>query len=69
MGGVVGVSFETCIEREREVTDKAADAWSQFDGDPNMKLFQIQMDHTARPSALYDLRGTARPFTSLPSSM
>lgn len=52
----------------REVTDKAADAWSQFDGAPNMKLWQIQMDHAARPSALYDLRGTA-PLTSLPSSM
>ena len=33
-----------------------------------MKLWQVQMDHSARPSALYDLRGTA-PLTSLPSSM
>ena len=26
-----------------------------------MKLFQLQMDHAARPSALFDLRGRATP--------
>ena len=48
--------FENAWE---QVTEKAGDAWSQFDGAPSMKLWQIQMDHAARPSALYDLRGTA----------
>ena len=33
-----------------------------------MKLFQIQMEHAARPSVLYDLRGTHHPLPpSIPS--
>ena len=35
-----------------KVTDKASDAWSQYEGSSNMKLFQIQMEHAARPSLL-----------------
>ena len=42
-----------------EVTDRASDAWSQFDGASDAKLWQIQVDHAARPSALFDLRGRA----------
>ena len=38
-----------------KVTDKAGDVWSAFDGVP-AKLFQIQLDHGARPSALFDIR-------------
>ena len=47
-----------------QVTDKASDAWPQFEGQTEMKLWQIQMDHQARPSILFDLRGRPplRPF-------
>jgi hypothetical protein len=41
-----------------EVTDRAADAWSAYEG-VNAKLWQIQMEHAARPSCLFDIRGNA----------
>ena len=41
-----------------KITDKAADAWSQFEGVPGAKRWQVQMDHGARPSALFDIRGS-----------
>lgn len=41
-----------------KITDKAGDAWSQFENIPGSKLWQIQMDHAARPSALFNLRGS-----------
>ena len=40
-----------------KITDRAGDAWSAFEG-ANAKLWQIQMEHAARPSCLFDLRGT-----------
>ena len=42
-----------------KITDRAGDAWSQFEGVPSAKLWQVQMDHGARPSCLFDLRGTS----------
>ena len=55
-----------------EVTDRASDAWSQFDGVSDAKLWLIQVDHAARPGALFDLRGRSLPsfspsFFSFPS--
>ena len=44
-----------------KITDRAGDSWSAFEG-ANAKLWQIQLDHAARPSCLFDLRG--RAFTS-----
>ena len=52
-----------------EVTDRASDAWSQFDGVSDAKLWQIQVDHAARPGALYDLRGRALSSFSPLSSL
>ena len=45
-----------------KITDKAGDAWSQFENIPG-KLWQIQMDHAARPSALFNLRGSLFAFS------
>ena len=41
-----------------KITDRASDAWSAFEGANDAKLWQIQLDHAARPSCLFDLRGT-----------
>jgi hypothetical protein len=41
-----------------KITDKAGDAWSQFENVPDAKLWQIQLDHSARPSCLFNLRGS-----------
>ena len=43
-----------------KITDRASDAWSAFEG-ANAKLWQIQMEHAARPSCLFDIRGNALP--------
>lgn len=45
-----------------KITDKAGDAWSQYENIPS-KLWQIQMDHAARPSALFNLRGSFVAFS------
>ena len=37
-----------------KVTDSAGDCWSQYDG-ADASLYQVQMKHEARPSALFDL--------------
>lgn len=39
-----------------KITDRASDSWSAFEG-ASAKLWQIQLDHAARPSCLFDLRG------------
>ena len=49
-----------------QVTDKAADAWPQMEGAAGTKLWQVQMDHAARPTMLFDLRGKA-PLSPPPS--
>ena len=41
-----------------KVTDKAGDSWSQYENVSGAKLWQLQMDHAARPSCLFNLRGT-----------
>jgi hypothetical protein len=46
-----------------KITDKAGDAWSQFENIPGSKLWQIQMDHAARPIALFNLRGSSFAFS------
>ena len=61
------VSFRLCLDWQRsygivQVTDKASDAWPQFEGSTDTKLWQVQMDHAARPSMLFDLRGSSPPF-------
>ena len=52
-----------------KITDKAGDAWSQFENIPGSKLWQIQMDHAARPSALFNLRGSFVRSLSLSLSL
>ena len=37
-----------------KVTDSAGDCWSQYEG-TEASLYQVQMKHEARPSALFDL--------------
>ena len=51
-----------------KITDKAGDAWSQYENIPS-KLWQIQMDHAARPSALFNLRGSFVRSLSLSLSL
>ena len=41
-----------------KVTDNAGDAWSQYENVSDAKLWQVQMDHAARPSCLFNLRGS-----------
>ena len=41
-----------------KITDKAGDAWSQYENISGAKLWQVQMDHAARPSCLFNLRGS-----------
>ncbi len=41
------------ITQVYKATDKAADLWSQYDGVPGASLWQLQMEHPARPSALF----------------
>ena len=36
--------------------------WSQCEGAANMKLWQIQMEHAARPFCLFDIRGSFNDF-------
>ena len=38
-----------------KVTDRAGDCWSNFEG-TTAGLWQIQLDHSARPSVLFNLR-------------
>ena len=47
-----------------KVSNKAGDLWSQFEGIHEAKLYQIQLDHAARPSALFDIRGSFNEFLS-----
>ena len=44
--------LQICVYK---VTDRASDAWNAFEG-TSAKLWQIQLDHGARPSCLFDLR-------------
>ena len=44
-----------------EVTDSAADLWNNYEG-TDAKLFQIQMEHQARPSALFNVRDSFNDF-------
>ena len=44
--------LQICVYK---VTDRASDAWNAFEG-TSAKLWQIQLDHSARPSCLFDLR-------------
>ena len=43
------------------MTDRAADCWSNFEK-TEAKLYQCQMDHAARPSMLFNLRGSFNDF-------
>ena len=45
-----------------KITDKAGDSWSQYENVPDAKLWQIQLEHSARPSALFNLRGSFNEF-------
>ena len=45
-----------------KVTSKAGDIWSQFEGIHDAGLFQLQLEHGARPSALFDIRGSFNEF-------
>ena len=47
-----------------KITDRASDAWSAFEG-ANAKLWQVQLDHAARPSCIFDIRGRAFPVSAL----
>ena len=39
-----------------KITDKAGDVWSQYENVSAAKLWQVQMDHAARPSCLFNFR-------------
>ena len=45
-----------------KVTDRAADVWPQYQEDPTMKLWQVQLDHAARPSFLFQHRDAFEEF-------
>ena len=53
---------QVCIYK---VTECAGDCWSQYEG-TDAPLYQIQMKHGARPSALFDLN---RSFSEFLKSM
>ena len=44
-----------------KVTDSAGDCWSQYEG-TEASLYQVQMKHEARPSALFDLNRSFGDF-------
>ena len=44
-----------------KVTDRAGDCWSNFEG-ATAGLWQVQLDHPARPSALFNLRDSLSDF-------
>ena len=46
-----------------KITEKAGDAWSQFENVSGAKLWQIQMEHGARPSCLFNIRGSSPLFS------
>ena len=45
----------------KQVTDRAGDCWSEFEG-TDAGLYQIQIDHAARPSIAYGLRESFNDF-------
>ena len=49
-----------------KVTDKAGDVWSQFEDVDDAALWQIQIKHDARPSAIFD---TVRSFNDFLKSV
>ena len=50
-----------CGPPATQVTDHAADLWNNYEG-TEAKLFQIQMEHQARPSALFNVRDSFNDF-------
>lgn len=47
-----------------KVTDRAGDAWSNFEG-TDAALYQVQIDHTARPSVTFGSRAAAKAHLQL----
>eukprot|EP00973_Karenia_brevis_P061607 8567332-Karenia_brevis.AAC.1 len=45
-----------------KITDEAADVWNLFENKPNVKLWQIQIKHDARPSILYGILDSFAQF-------
>ena len=43
------------------MSDNAGDMWSNYEG-TQAKLYQIQMTHDARPSALFNVRDSFNDF-------
>ena len=48
-----------------KVSDRASDLWSAFDGVPGASLWQMQMEHGARPGVLFGLRDSMNEFLAL----
>ena len=51
-----------------KVTDKAGDVWSVFENSPSAKLWQIQLDHNAHSSILFQLWNSFEDFLGEKSS-
>ena len=45
-----------------KVTKRASDVWDQFTEADGAELWQIQMEHAARPSAIFNLRDSFQDF-------
>lgn len=45
-----------------KVTKRASDVWDQFQESDGCALWQIQLEHAARPSAIFNLRDSFQDF-------
>ena len=45
-----------------KVTKRASDVWDQFTEADGAELWQIQLEHSARPSAIFNLRDSFQDF-------
>ena len=45
-----------------KVTKRASDVWDQFTETDGAELWQIQLEHAARPSAIFNLRDSFQDF-------
>ena len=45
-----------------KVTKRASDMWDQFTEADGAELWQIQLEHAARPSAIFNLRDSFQDF-------
>ena len=58
---VTRIVAHTRTQHATQVTNRAGDVWSNFEG-TDAQLFQIQVDHQARPSIVFGLRESVNEF-------